>query len=245
MYPLITNIQRYAIHDGDGIRTTVFFKGCPLSCSWCHNPETQSFKAEGKVFSYSPGELAGIIMRDRIFFEDAGGVTLSGGEPLAQDTTYILALLKILKQNDINTACDTCGDVPWENFASVLPYVDVFLFDIKAVSRELHIQHTGRDNLRIIDNLKKLVSLTAVWLRIPFIGGFNDGEEMQEIINLAKTIAPNCKVFLLPYHSLGEGKWAKINKHSKKTDFYTPSSEQINTAIKNWKSAGFEIEVGG
>jgi len=176
--PLITNIQRYAIHDGGGIRTTVFFKGCPLACAWCHNPETQSFDDIAGVLRYSPEELAWIVLRDELFFGESGGVTISGGEPLAQDSEYLVAFLKILKKRDIHVACDTCGDVPWGQFEVVLPYVDLFLYDLKLATNELHERYTGSSNSRILANLKKLSSMTKpsnIWLRVPIIGGVNVG----------------------------------------------------------------------
>ncbi|MCL2397263.1 MAG: radical SAM protein [Defluviitaleaceae bacterium] len=246
MSVLITNIQRYAIHNGGGIRTTVFFKGCPLACSWCHNPETQSFKAEGEVFNYTPRQLAKLVMRDQIFFGEQGGVTLSGGEPLAQDMGYMTEFLRILKQSGAHIACDTCGDVPWDNFAAVLPYVDLFLYDIKAATEELHVEYTGRSNVRIIDNLGKLAQHTAqVWLRIPVIGGYNDGEEMTAIIDLAKKAAPGRKISLLPYHTMGKDKWDKIDKSPRHVDFYTPGTEAMAKIAMDWKRAGFEAEIGG
>ena len=241
MRALITNIQRYAIHDGNGIRTTVFFKGCPLACSWCHNPETQSFEAEGEFLDVSPRELARMVMRDQIFFGADGGVTISGGEPLAQDMDYILEFLKILKRNGVNVACDTCGAVPWENFAAVLPYVDSFLYDIKAASSDLHIKHTGLGNEGILNNLRRLCSVAQVWLRIPVIGSFNDKEEMSAIIALAKKITPGSKVSLLPYHNMGEGKWKNPPVHN----FYTPSAEEMQKIITEWEKAGFEAKIGG
>ena len=238
MSVLITNIQRYAIHDGGGIRTTVFFKGCPLACAWCHNPENISFLPEGEFFSYTPQELAQIVARDQVFFGEHGGVTISGGEPLAQNSEYMLEFLALLKKKDIHVACDTSGDVDWGVVEAVLPYVDLFLYDIKAASQSLHIKYTGQDNGRILSNLKKLAPLTQVWLRIPVIGGVNDGDEMQEIIAFAKAAAPGCKVSLLPYHRMGE---RKRNKSINFT-FATPSGERMLEITKAWKHAGFQVE---
>ncbi|MCL2571055.1 MAG: radical SAM protein [Defluviitaleaceae bacterium] len=234
----IANIQRYAIHDGGGIRTTIFFQGCPLSCNWCHNPETMGAIFSDKGLTYSPQELAKRVLRDQVFFGDNGGVTISGGEPLAQDMGFIVKFLQLLKEKGIHIACDTCGDVPWENVEAVLPYVDIFLYDLKIATPELHKKHTGQDNTRIISNLKKL---SNVWLRIPVIGGVNDGEEMNNIIALAKSAAPTSKVSLLPYHNMAEGKWEKLGK--KMSTFYTPANME---EIKNkWIKAGFNAEIGG
>ncbi|MCL2362065.1 MAG: radical SAM protein [Defluviitaleaceae bacterium] len=238
---MITNIQRYSIYDGPGIRTTVFFKGCPLSCEWCHNPETQSY--EGGQ-SYTPQELARIVLRDQMFFGETGGITISGGEPLAQDMEYMVEFLSFIKSKGIHITCDTCGDVPWENFEVVLPYVDLFLYDIKLATPELHKQYTGRDNQRIITNLNQLIGancvrLAEVWLRIPVIGGVNDGDEMAKIM----AIAPKCKVCLLPYHSMATGKWEKLNKMP--TQFCTPSKEKMTQILADWQKAGFDTQIGG
>jgi len=238
----ITNIQRYAIHDGGGIRTTVFFKGCPLSCLWCHNPETQSF-GEGDCRLYTPQALAQAVLRDQIFYENGGGVTISGGEPLAQNIDEMLAFLIIIKERGIHIACDTCGDVPWGNFEAVLPYVDMFLCDIKLASPALHKKYTGRDNKQIISNLECLAKTAQVWLRIPVVGGVNDGDEMDNIIALAKQAAPGSKVSLLPYHSMGAGKWAEINKPAH--IFTTPSNEKMHQILTKFKAANFDAEIGG
>jgi len=237
----ITNIQRYAIHDGGGIRTTVFFKGCPLRCQWCHNPETHSFGPDDGAKAYTPQELARIVLRDQIFFGSNGGVTISGGEPLAQDTDFMLEFLSLLKKQDVNIACDTCGDVPWERFEAVLPYVDLFLYDIKFASSELHLKYTGRDNQQIISNLKNLASLAKIWLRIPVIGGANDDDEMTKIIALAQSLAPGNTVSLLPYHNMGTDKWNKIGKPS--PGFHTP--DKMPHILSAWQQAGFKTEIGG
>ena len=199
-------IKRFAVHDGDGIRTTVFFKGCPLKCIWCHNPEGIGFSSQlafyehkcigcgecepcpeeaitfinGKALTdnekctacgrcsescpFSARELFGKeveaykladeLCDDRQFFESSGGgVTLSGGECLAQPE-FALALLKDLKERGINTAVDTCGFVPKEILKAVIPYTDAFLFDIKAIDPDVHKRCTGRDNALILEYLQ-------------------------------------------------------------------------------------------
>ena len=242
MTGLVTNIQRYAIHDGGGIRTTVFFKGCPLQCAWCHNPETIDFTPEGATH-YTPDKLAQLVMRDHIFYGDTGGVTLSGGEPLAQDINFLVDFLKRLKQRGIHIACDTCGDVPWERFEAALPYVDLFLYDIKMATPALHKKYTGRHNGQITDNLTKLAAQANVWLRVPVVGGVNDGNEMAAIIGLAKAAAPARKVSLLPYHHLAAGKWEKLNQPA--PNFYTPCEKTMTARMADWRQAGFDADIGG
>ena len=206
---IVTNIQRFSVHDGPGLRTTVFFKGCPLSCLWCHNPEAMSFEWEEGSSVYTVQELARIVLRDHLFFGSEGGVTVSGGEPLAQDMAFVAGFLQAVKKSGASTACDTCGDVPWVNFEAVLPYVDVFLYDLKFATEELHVKFTGRSNRRIVENLEKLAGTGKVTLRIPVVGKANDGREMEKILALAKKAAPKAPVEFVPYHEMGSLKWEK------------------------------------
>ena len=226
---IVTNVQRFSIHDGPGVRTTVFFKGCPLCCLWCHNPESISFEMEKGSEVYTACELAKKVMRDQIFFGENGGVTISGGEPLAQDMAFLIEFLRILKKHGINVACDTSGDVPWDNIELVMPYVDIFLYDLKLATEAAHKKFTGRSNKRIIENLKKLAKSKKVHLCIPVVGGVNEGNEMKEILRLAKRVAPVAPIKLLPYHQLGIRKWEKLGKTPQK--FYTPAKEYIDGLI--------------
>ena len=254
-------IKRFAVHDGDGIRTTVFFKGCPLKCLWCHNPEGMSFSPQlayyshkciccgecatchagaitnidGKYVtdrekctacgecadkcSFSARELFGRevdveslaqeLCADRSFFESSGGgVTLSGGECLAQPY-FALALLKSLKEKGINTAVDTCGSVSMEILQSVIPYTDTFLYDIKAIDPEVHKRCTGRDNSIILSNFDFLCSQKCdIEVRIPFVVGCNDGE-FEKIGEFLKG-KPIKKVTVLKYHDLARSKFASL-----------------------------------
>ena len=228
---IVTNIQRFSIHDGPGVRTTIFFKGCPLCCLWCHNPETISYDMEEGCFIYTADELVKKATRDQIFFGENGGVTISGGEPLAQDMAFMIDFLRKLKSLGINVACDTSGDVPWDNFDLVMPYVDIFLYDIKLATETAHIKFTGRSNKRIIENLSKLAKSNKVQIRIPVIGGANERREMKEILKLAKKTAPTAQVKLIPYHSLGIQKWEKLGKTPQK--FFTPTKEYIDSLMKH------------
>lgn len=254
-------IKRFAVHDGDGIRTTVFFKGCTLGCLWCHNPEGMSFAPQlafyshkcvgcGECFdcpenaikmldgkatleresciacgkcvekcifsareyfgrSVDACELAEELCTDREFFENSGGgVTLSGGECLAQPE-FALELLKKLKKKGINTAVDTCGYVPRTVFEKVFPYVDTFLYDIKAIDPEIHEKCTGRDNSLILSNFEYLCSKNCnIEVRIPFVVGLNDGE-IGKIGELLRG-KPIKKVTLLKYHDLARSKFESL-----------------------------------
>ena len=223
---VVSNIQRFSIHDGPGVRTTIFFKGCPLNCLWCHNPETISFEKEKGSDCYTADDLVKKVTRDQIFFGKYGGVTVSGGEPLAQDMAFMIDFLERLKTLGINVVCDTSGDVPWEHFELVMPYVDIFLYDLKLGTDAAHKKFTGRSNKRIIENLQKLAKSKKVHLTIPVVGGVNEGNEMKEILKQVKNIAPNAPINFIPYHQLGLHKWEKLGKTPQK--FYTPSKEYID-----------------
>ena len=259
----IFEIKRFAVHDGDGIRTTVFFKGCPLKCVWCHNPEGLSARAELGYFEhkcihcgecasvcstgahtvengshvfhrerckacgkctlaclgnalafygneYTVEELLPILLKDQEFYQNSGGgITLSGGECLVQ-ADFCAALLKALKAHGIHTAVDTCGMVAKGALDKVLPYADVFLYDVKAVTAATHQRCTGYSNGQILDNLVYLEERgAAVEIRIPFVPEWND----KEIEKLGKFLAKRkCvkKVRLLAYHNLAGSKYLAL-----------------------------------
>ena len=240
MTATIFEIKRFAVHDGDGIRTTVFFKGCPLRCVWCHNPEGLSHESEVAFYAHkcigcgeckkadftvgdclgearvkygrevTVEELLPILLEDKDFYDNSGGgVTLSGGECLLQ-TDFCLELLKKLKENGVNTAVDTCGFVPRSALDKVIPYTDVFLYDLKAIDEDVHKKCTGQSNGIILDNLAYLDSLgKTVEIRIPYVPDFNDGE----VEKIARHVAPlKCvsKIRLLPYHNYAGSKYAAL-----------------------------------
>ncbi|MDR1703857.1 MAG: glycyl-radical enzyme activating protein [Clostridiales bacterium] len=285
---MITNIQRYGIHDGGGIRTVVFFKGCPLRCKWCHNPETQSFKPQTAVYpercagcgackavcgktqdecggcgrcwdvcvygaregagrGISPEELANLIAKDMTFYTySEGGATLSGGEPMAQDTAFLCELLARLRNMGIDAAIDTCGAVPWERFEAALPFAPVFLYDFKTLDPALHKAFTGHDNALILDNLKRLCEAGAnVKLRVPVIGGVNDVDEQRRMAEYAGNL-PLSEVALLPYHNTGSHKWRRFGMAAPDCEFCTPSKERMDEITGIWEKQGFNsVSIGG
>ena len=270
--PLIFNVQKFSIHDGPGIRTTVFFKGCPLRCAWCHNPESQSFAperlhypercvgcgrcAEGCLAgvyepvgrTYPVAELCALLERDRVFFDGSGGgVTLSGGEPLAQEEAYVLAVAERLWRSGIAVAVDTCGHVPYARFAALLPYVDIFLYDIKMIDDALHERYTGVSNRLILENARRLSEGGArIHVRVPVIPGVNACDaEMGRIIGFVRENMRAEQVNLMPYHRLGQHKGARL-KGPQGALFDEPTPEAMQAILAAWQEAGFEhVHIGG
>lgn len=262
---IISAIKRFAVHDGPGIRTTAFFKGCPLACYWCHNPEGKTagkqlaffrnkcvlcgecarvcpvdaheiinkehiFHREKCVFcnkcadscpvsalvpydrEYTPESLFAELKKDSAFYESSGGgVTLSGGEPLLH-VEFLSKLLPLLKTAGISVAMDTCGCVERRAIEKVLPYVDIFLYDVKNIDGERHKAGTGRDNSLILANLEYLDSVGAkVEIRYPLIPDFNDGERnlsgAAEFLSKLKCVSG---IRVLPYHNLAGSKYEAL-----------------------------------
>lgn len=229
MKAIIFNIKRFAVNDGPGIRTSIFFKGCPLNCLWCHNPESQSreiqkikktYKISDRVFeeiedlgySISSEELMKEILKDEIFFKESnGGVTFSGGEALMQ-ADFLKNILKKSKENNIHTCLDTCGYVDSEILKEVAEYTDLFLYDIKHLDNSLHKEYTGRGNALILKNLSLLVDMNKeIILRFPLIEGMNDSmEHLKKLKNLIKSFNKKIELNILPYHSLGKEKYNNL-----------------------------------
>lgn len=300
---VVTNIQRYSTHDGDGVRTTIFFKGCPLSCCWCHNPESQDFRKElffygnkckncggciprcssganameeGRlVFDrskctacgsctdwciYEARELAGVdytveqlvkeAKKDRMFYEQSGGgVTLSGGEVMSQDIEFLEPLCRALHREGLSIFIDTCGFAPYEKYEKILPYVDTFLYDIKAMDSAVHQEWTGVENGLILENLKKLSAAGAnIYIRIPTIGGVNADEGfMQQVIAFLKenNIHP-AQVNLLPYHNYGRNKYASLAKEYDDASMQVPTNEEMEQFKELFINNGFaKTNIGG
>jgi pyruvate formate lyase activating enzyme len=189
--PLIFDIKRGSIDDGSGIRTVLFFKGCPLNCSWCHNPESKKCEVEyfydcgeyepiGKSYEFS--ELLSIVQEDSAFYKvSGGGVTFSGGEPTFS-MRYVSELAKILHKNGISCALQTSGYFDFSDFQEqLLPYLDCIFFDIKLMDSAEHIRHTGKDNGIILENLSRLLRLSDGGIRIiprtPLIPGITDTDD--------------------------------------------------------------------
>ena len=269
----IFNVQRYSTHDGPGVRTTVFFKGCPLKCFWCQNPESQSMRSDlmqdqsvcvgcgqcaqicaasavvitagkstidrtactlcGKCADVCPVQalkltgyeisvdaLMQIILKDRMqYINSGGGVTLSGGEATVQ-TAFALELLRACKAERIHTVLETCGAAKWDVFERLLPYVDLFLYDIKAVDPQKHLIGTGQRNEIILRNAERLVKLgKRVIVRMPLIPGYNANKK--DITDFARFARDRLGLTaadteLLKYNPLGEEKYVQLGRGNPK-----------------------------
>jgi pyruvate formate lyase activating enzyme len=196
---------------------------------------------------YSAEQLLKIVLRDQgLYDQSGGGVTLSGGEAMAQDPDFLEELLTLIKKRGVRVAIDTCGFAPWENFQRVLPFTDLFLYDLKALDPALHEKLTGRDNRLILENLEKLVKAGAtINLRIPVIPGANwDEEEMRSLAEYAFRTCGNVDVNLLPYHRVGGDKAERLGR--KQAAFEPPAAAEMEKLEAVWRGVGFDrITIGG
>jgi pyruvate formate lyase activating enzyme len=263
----IFDIQRYAIHDGPGIRTTVFFHGCPLQCWWCHNPECwqpvlkdaclQDRSQESQLrFIRKPNRTCQLvtsdivlneIMKDQVFYEQSGGgVTFSGGEPMMQ-MEFLLELLKTCKRNGIRTAVDTCGYAPEEDFAKIYDLVDLFLYDLKVMEDEAHRKYTGVSSELILSNLIMLSEKGGkTWLRIPLIPGITDTEEnINAILEFITPLKNIQHITLLPYNNLGEDKYRRLNMPFRMGHCETQTDDELQKRKKLFEAAGYRVKIGG
>ena len=218
----VFSIEEFAIHDGPGIRTTVFLKGCPLRCTWCHNPEGQGFEPETMVKKgeksvcgerLSPEELASKLLRnEEIFKMNGGGVTFTGGEPLSQ-AQFLLEVLEKL-DGRIHTAIETSGYAPKEVFRMVTDKVDLVMIDIKMVDPKRHMEWTGQSNALILSNLETLIGSGKPFIaRIPLIPGVNDGREnLEATAALLEGATGLQRVELLPYHKTAGAKYPMVSR---------------------------------
>ena len=258
---IVLDVLRCSVHDGPGIRTTVFFKGCPLSCIWCHNPESQSrepvlaFNAQkcvccgacaeacaggvhevtaqghvvdrarciacGRCVAACPAgaleikgramtvdEVMAVVKKDMEYYRaSGGGITLSGGEPMAQPG-FATEIASEARRREIHTVLETSGMAPAERYREIQPWIDLVLFDYKGTDPELHARHTGVSNVRILENLDLLYRAGArIQLRCPLVPGLNDGDEHLEGIAALGRRYPNLAgIELMPYHNMGNEK---------------------------------------
>lgn len=248
---MLFDIKRFAIHDGPGIRVTFFLQGCPLSCWWCHNPECH-FKGDtlptrfGRR-SLSVAELVAEAEKDRMFMDESGGgVTFSGGEPLYQ-SEFLAAALKACRAVEMHTTVDTSGYAEAQVIERMMAWTDLFLFDLKFIDDEAHRTFTGKPNRLILDNLRMLDDAGAdVWIRFPVITGITDTEErldaMEEHLRSLKHVR---MLSLLPYHEAGRGKYHRLGMKDRMQETKPPTQHHMKMLEQRFKSAGFDVHVGG
>lgn len=302
---LIFDIERFAVHDGPGIRTAVFVKGCPLRCLWCHNPESQRKTPELAFFSRnciegcyecmsvcangalklqadrSPrtisilrekcnncfdcvrvcpsgsmavlgermtvNEVVAKVQRNQLFYRrSGGGVTVTGGEPLAQ-WAFVRALLQQCRSRGIHTALDTCGYGRWGHLRELLEFTDLLLFDLKEMDREKHERFTGVSNDVILENLLRVSDLRVpIAIRIPLIPGYTSTEENVRAVGLfARELSTLRQIELLPYHRLGETKYKMLDRSYELGELRAPSDGEVEHYRNILEEMGYRVQVGG
>jgi len=265
MKGLLFDIRHYAVHDGPGIRTTVFLKGCPLSCKWCHNPESQLPSPESMIvnrrvgealhettetvgYYATPQEVVQEVEKSRMFFDESGGgVTFSGGEPMMQPE-FMDEILTLCKDKELHTAVDTCGYAPVEILRTIAAHTDLFLFDLKVMDPVKHTEYTGTSNHLILNNLKILAAMQKkIWLRIPLIPGVNDTpEEVNAYTQLLSDLYPAVDhLFLLPYHAAAKSKYKRLGLKTDSYIFRQPDTESLDLLKSTYEKIGFKVKIGG
>ena len=252
----IFDIQRFSTHDGPGVRTIVFLKGCPLRCRWCCNPESQNYeiqlmKQKGKTktvgYDTTVKEVIEEVMRDMPYYSrSGGGLTLSGGECLWQPD-FGVALLKAAHENGINTAIETTGFADWEVIEKFIPEVDVFLMDIKHTNSAKHKEFTTRPNELILENARKIAEKAKrLIIRVPVIPDFNDtSEEIGEIAKFTASLPNVNEIHLLPYHRMGKDKYDGLGRPYLMGDVPSPTSAKMQELLAVCKSYGLTTYLGG
>lgn len=253
----IFDIQRFSVHDGKGIRTIVFLKGCPLRCKWCCNPESQNYEIQtmtlgGKTKTVgrdvTVGEVLQEVERDRSYYvRSGGGLTLSGGESLTQPE-FAVALLRAAKAKGISTAMESTGFADFSVIERYLPYLDAYLMDIKHVDSSKHEAFTGRPNGKILENAKKIAEYGGVELviRTPVIPTFNaTEEEIDAIASFAASLSGVKRMHILPYHRIGSDKYAGLGRKYELEGIEPPSQELMDRLLQVVLSHGLDGQIGG
>ena len=252
----IFNIQRFSIHDGPGIRTIVFFKGCYMRCAWCCNPESQRYEIETLI----EGDKAKTVGRDvtvadimpeiladlPYYRRSGGGVTLSGGEVLAQ-ADFAAELLRACKEAGLHTAIESTANAPFSDIEKLLPYLDLYLMDIKHMDSLKHKEYTGVTNERILENAG-LIAKSGVELiiRTPVIPTFNDSEkDIKAIADFARNLKTVDEYHLLPYHRLGTDKYTGLGRVYTLPEIEPPTKEKMQYLLSVAETSGLKCQIGG
>lgn len=229
----ISNIQRFSLNDGEGVRTSIFLSGCPLRCKWCANPETWELHSEKdnqlNSRAMSLKEVVDIVKKDIIFFnESGGGVTFTGGEPSVQNY-FLRELSKAFEKLGLEMAIETCGVFQWSKMSDILEKMDLIFVDIKHMDPLKHLEFCGVENHLILENIKKMKDLGGdIVVRVPLISNVNDSEEnIRKTANFIKQNLSKAKIELLPYHELGDYKYDLLEISHKNKKFVKPSEAKI------------------
>ncbi len=256
----IFDIKRYAVHDGPGIRTTVFFKGCPLRCRWCHNPESQERREESMPvkrklgdnvfddvqtvgYEISSKKLVEQIERDFVFFDESGGgVTFSGGEPLMQPE-FLLECLKGCKEKNIQTCVDTSGAVNTSLLNEIIAHTDIFLYDIKTADKAVFEEYVGHGFDIVIKNFQIIAEKAKrVIIRIPVIPGVNDDEKsVTQIMDLLDKNHTINEVSLLPFHRTGVDKYRRLGRIWKMGNLKNLQQSDIEPLKQRFQQHGYKL----
>lgn len=290
------DIKRFAVHDGPGIRTTLFLKGCSLRCCWCHNPESYLCEPQlayyehkcihcaecvlvcpagahampdgkhiftretcitcgrceevclGRALRFYGREISvedavQAVLEDKTFYDQTGGCTISGGEPLLQ-AEFCAAVFKVLKSKDIHCAIDTCGSVGWESFEKVLPWTDMFMFDLKQMDSQRHLEYVDGFNELLMRNLQKLSKQNVlIEIRIPIIPGFNSDEKNIAVFGEFLSNLDNISaVKLLAYHDLARSKYAALDLADTMPNVPSPTQHQMHEIVKRLQAFGLNAK---
>lgn len=254
----IFDIQRYSIHDGRGIRTIVFLKGCVLRCRWCCNPESQEYRiqtmmvrGEEKIIGrdVTVAEVMDEVEKDRAYYRrTGGGLTLSGGESLCQPE-FARDLLRGAKEAGISTAMESMGYAEFSVIRELLPWLDQYLLDIKHMDPGKHEEFTGKRNELMLENAKRIADsgMTELSIRVPVIPGFNDTpEEIGAIAAYTGKLGNVRRMHLLPYHRLGQDKYEGLDRPYLMGDVEPPSQERMRELLQAAeRMSGVECQIGG
>jgi len=265
---LVTDIQRYSLHDGPGIRTSVFLKGCNMRCAWCHNPETLSREVEELVDPdrcihcgqcaqgcyagarttvgrwMRPEEALAQVLLDRPYYGSDGGMTVTGGEPTLQPA-FTQALLTLAQAERIHCAMESNLLAPWPQLANLLSHLNLLMCDVKAFDSDLHRRWTGVGNEQILNNLRNAASgRLPVIVRVPVVAGVNDSEE--NIRHTAAFVAalPGVQwLELLPYHALGLSK--HLASGCAQQRFTPPTRQALERLAKAAGEYHIQVRIAG
>lgn len=234
----VSQIQNFCVHDGEGIRTTVFLAGCPLRCRWCANPETWD-TAQARFMTVR--EIVQRCARDRIFYHHSGGgVTISGGEPGLQPQ-FLQSLVTALSTQGLDTALETSGYFDWSAMAETIGRIDFLFIDIKHMHPEVHRELTGQRNELILKNIQQAGQLDKdIVIRIPLIKDVNDQlENLEATAAFVRKYVPRRRIEILPYHDWAKNKYLTLGIDWR--DYHTPSDKELQSARTFLSSQGLTI----